>query len=256
MTQEPYASLNDAWKSTSKILFGQEIGDLDQFEDYLSPAAEGRFVNSSFSGKNVWVASKEYSLNSRFFDYEKELAEFRSMSSTPLDINKIKDIDSLREAIKEKFIYAGNKVLGNSKYTKDSDAIIDSTFVLNSSVLIKSKYVAYSYLLQNSEYSFASMSTGQSGHIIRCFYNNSLRRCFETSTSVTLSDSYYCYNLIGCSDCLFSFNLRSKRNTIGNIELEKSTYNELKKKLVSEIAEDLKSKKKTLSIIDMIGEEA
>jgi hypothetical protein len=49
---------------------------------------------------------------------------------------------------------------------------------------------------------------------------------------------------------MFSFNLRSKRHAIGNLELEKSKYFELRKKLVGEIAGHLREKKRFHSIYD------
>ena len=247
--------VGNAWKKTSKILFKNEIGELKEFSEYLKPAAIGQFFTSSFSDNKVWLASEEYNKKAKFFDYDEELSRFnQKTSSKPLDIDKIKDIDSILEAVKERLMYAGGKVLGNSKFVEDSDAIIDSTGVINSSILIKSKYIAYSYLLQNSEYTFGATSSGQCAYIIRCFYNNSLTRCFECSTSVKSSDCYFSYNLIGCSDCLFSFNLRAKRNMIGNIQMPKDRYNEIKSKLISEIADELKEKKMCkVSILDLIG---
>ncbi len=254
MVHEAYELMNKAWKSTTKILFGEEIGELKDFHGYLKGALIGQTVTSFFSGKPVLVVSDNYSKGSRFFDYIEEHEKFDEIASKPFDIDKIKDIDSIVETLKERFMYGGNKILGNSKYIEKSDAIIDSTSVLNSSKIVEGKYIAYSYLLQKSEYTFGSTSSGESSHIVRCFYNNTLRRCFECSTSVGSSDCYFVYNLLHCSDCMFSFNLRAKRYMIGNVQLDSSSYLKLKSKIISEISDDLKRKKKLdFSIIDIMN---
>ena len=254
MSSQTYDMLNKAWTSTTKILFGQEIGELKEFEDYLKPAAIGQQVASSFSGKKLWAALCNYPKNAKFFDYSEEHNTFDKLASQPFNINRIKDLDSIVETLHERFVYSGNKVLGNSKYIENSDAIVDSTAIFNSSKVISSKYVAYSSFLQKNEYTFGSMSSGESSHILRCFYNNNLRRCFEVSTCVGVSDSYFSYNLLQCSDCLFSFNIRAKRYMIGNIQLESKEYTSLKTKLVSEIVDSLRRKKQLdFSIINIMN---
>jgi hypothetical protein len=62
---------------------------------------------------------------------------------------------------------------------------------------------------------------------------------------------YYSFNCISCSNCIFAFNLRSKRNVIGNLELPKDEYARLKKKLVAEMADELRRKKRLFSIADI-----
>jgi hypothetical protein len=255
MQEELYESLNKSWKSTSRILFGEEIGELKDFKEYLSEPLVGKSVESCFSGKKIWMGSDKYAPDARFFDFKTENAEYAKALAKPLEINQIKDIDSLIDGIQEKIVYAGNKSFGNSKNVKESDSIVDSSNILNSSRLIGSKNIAYSYMMQFNEHCFGSTSSGQSMHIVRCFYNNSLSRCFEVCGIVSASESYFSYNIWNCNDCLFSFNLRSKKNMIANIQLGKEQYTELKKKLVEELADELKRKKKLdFSILDIVNE--
>ena len=254
MTSKVYEALNTAWKSTSKILFGTDIGELNEFEPYLKGGVIGKTVKSHFSGNPLWVASAQYEEHAKFFDFNAEQSKIAAIAAKPINIDKIKDIDSLLSETEERFIYSGNKTLGNSKYIEHSDAVVDSTGVLNSSIVVRGKYVAYSYLKRDVGYAFACTSSGESEYLIRCFYNNTLKRCFEACTSVGSADCYFVYNIIGCSDCLFTFNVRSKRHMIGNVQLTKEQYLPLKQKLISEIAEKLKSKKKLdYSIIDLVN---
>ncbi len=253
MNSATYESLNKSWNSTTKILFGQEMGELAEYEPYLNGAAIGQTVVSSFSGKKLWVASEQYQKEAKFFDYGEEQDVTSKSASQPFDINKIKDMDSIVETLKERFVYSGNKALGNSRNVEHSDAIVDSTDILNSSFIVRSKNVAYSYLMRENEDTFGSTSSGQSTHIVRCFYNNKLRRCFECCTCIGSSDCYFSYNLMNCTDCLFTFNLRTKRHLIGNVQLGKDEYVQLKAKLVGEMAEQIKKEKRLgFSIIDFM----
>jgi hypothetical protein len=248
-----YEALNNSWNSTTKILFGQEMDELTEYEPYLKGAAIGQTVVSSFSGKEIWVASEQYPKKAKFFDYGKEQDAISKSASQPFDINKIKDMDSIIETLQEKFVYSGNKAIGNSRNVEHSDAVVDSTDILNSSFIVRSKRVAYSYLMRENEDTFGSTSSGQSTHIVRCFYNNALRRCFECCTCIGSSDCYFSYNLTNCMDCLFTFNVRTKRYLIGNVQLGRDEYLRLKAKLIGEMAEQLKKEKQLdFSIVDFM----
>ncbi|MBI5228069.1 hypothetical protein HY988_05760 [Candidatus Micrarchaeota archaeon] len=249
-----YDLVNNAWKSTAKILFGSDIGELKEFEGYLKEAIVGHSVSSCFSAKPLFIMSEQYGKNSKFFDYSNELVQFNHIASAPVDINSIKDLDSLVSAIGEKIIYGANKVQGNSKFIEHSDTIIDSTAILNSSMIIRGKYLAYSYLMRDNEHTFGSESSGSSSHIVRCFYNGFLQRCFECTYSTKSSDCYFSYNLSQCTDCMFTFNSRAKRFMVGNVQLEKDSYAKLKSKLLAEITGELEKRKRLdFSIIDLMN---
>ncbi|MBI5061007.1 MAG: hypothetical protein HZB67_01715 [Candidatus Aenigmarchaeota archaeon] len=245
--------INSAFETTSRILFGESVGQLTDFDAYLKEGLVGKQTKSHFSGKQLMVLSDQYPENVRFFDYSTELCKVSGLSKS-LNINEIKDIDSLFGAVKERLYYTGNKVLGESNYVENSDNVFDGAFVYHSTLIRKGKFVYACYLMNEPEFCFGSASSGQSQYIMRCFYNNTLKRCFECCTSVGSSDLYFCYNLIGCNDCMFTFNLRNKRNMVGNVQLDREQYTGLKKKLLAEVAAGLKAKKRFgYSIIDILN---
>ena len=61
-----------------------------------------------------------------------------------------------------------------------------------------------------------------------------------TSKADFSSDCFYSHGLSSCMECMFSFNLKSKRYVIGNLSLSKDKYYSLKDKLLAEIRERLK----------------
>ncbi|MBU1166017.1 hypothetical protein KKF81_03640 [Candidatus Micrarchaeota archaeon] len=244
--------LNSGFTHACSFIFGQEIGDMKDYENYLKEAMVGKLARSSLSGDRLFLLSDQYCGKARFFDYAKEHEKVSDILSKPLDINKIKDTDSLFSAVKEKYLYAGGKVLGQSEEIVASDDITNSQHISYSSMIVNSKYLAYCYQMRNTEYAFASTSSGDSSWILRCFYNNSLQRCFECSASIKLRDCYFCYNLRNCNDCMFTFNTQAKSYMIGNIQLEKQKYLGLKKKLLGEIVSQLKQNKRlNFSIINI-----
>jgi len=89
-----YAQLNKAWKATCKVLFGEEIGELKEYEEWLKEymsVTGKRKRKSHISGKDVTVVFDEYCKDARFVS----LDEVKEKSIEPLTINEIKDIDRL-----------------------------------------------------------------------------------------------------------------------------------------------------------------
>jgi len=244
--------LDEAFQSACKCIFGKSQGGMEKYESYLEEAVVGRKVKSSNTGHEMLVAFEDYPQDARFVDYAQELGTNLPKLETPIPVDKIKDIDSLVEAVSERLSYSGNKVLGNSHYIELSDNVFDSSFVQNSSLVYGSKYVAYSFFSRDSEFVFGSRSIAECTMAVRCHYTYRTRREFEVTYTGDSSDLMFCSNLMGCSDCLFCFNLQSKRHAIGNIILEKESYARLRQKLVAEITDELQRKGKLgISIIDL-----
>lgn len=244
--------LDEAFQSACKCMFGKSLGGMEKYDSYLKEAVVGRKVKSSNTGHEMLVAFDDYPKDARFVDFTQELGRGLPKLEAPVPIDKIKDIDSLVEAVSERLSYSGNKVLGNSHCVELSDNVFDSSFVLDSSLVYGSKYVAHSFFSRESEFVFGSRSVAECTMAVRCHYTYRTRREFEVTYTGDSADVMFCSNVMGCSDCLFCFNLHAKRHAIGNIVLEKESYAKLRQKLVGEIADELTSKGKLgISIIDL-----
>ncbi|VVB57498.1 Uncharacterised protein [uncultured archaeon] len=245
--------LQGAWTSTCKTIFGQELGPLAEFEPYLKEALIGKEVRSAFSKKPLRVTSPHFDARARFFDYAAERPDYEKLN-TPLDLNALKDIDSVVGAVKERLVYAGNKRMGQSQNVEMSDQVTDSIDIHHSALITRCQHVAYCTFMQDGEYCFGCTDiTNHPTSVIRCFYNHELKRSFECSYGVSSADCLFCYNVEGCNDCLFTFSEKNKRHMIGNVQLTPDAYKRLKTKLVGEIAQELAAKKRyPLSITDML----
>ncbi len=231
--------INEAFIHTFRALFGKTDSEpnledfREYFLEYMRPYSTGKSI---LSGKRVTLVSDDYCKGARFISQD-EIVEKRF---EPLSINKIKDIDSILEAINDRVYYSGNKILGKSDFVSNVDACMDSFYVQDSCNIEQSKYVAYSWMIRdNSEFVFGSGGMGESRQIIRCVGAFNITRCFESYYIVDTSDSYFSYNCTGCSNLMFSFNQRGNRYLIGNLHLDKDKYNKIKEKLLAEIREVL-----------------
>jgi len=247
-----YPHLDNAWKSACKILFGRDIGSLSGYREWLLEFVTApRQEKSAISGRQVSLSYGDYSRNARFAGFDE--LDF-SKKFQPLSINEVKDIDSIVEAVAERMHYAGNIVLGNSKFVESSASVADSHFVIGSSTVSDSKYVAYSHMLRKCSYIFGVEGDADSDFIIRCSDNHNAKRCFECYTAIASSDCYYCMHPQDCRELFFCFGMRSKEYCVGNLALPRDKYLTLKSKLLGELADTLQRDKKVFSLLRVVSE--
>ncbi len=240
--------LQAAFDSTARVLFGQEIGKLEEFAPYLSETMQPYQMKKSFvSGKPVMVALAYYPKDAKFLSQD----EVGQLKFLPLNVNEIKDIDSLFEAVGERVVYCGNKLFGRNRNVSEVDNCVDCVDVFHSHNVYNVKCGAYLSYLRDAENIFGVSAFPQSRNTMRSFWGVGLNRCFECYYSTKLSETYFAFNCIGCQSCMFAFNLRGKRFCIGNLELEKEKYVQLKEKLANEMGSELKKRKKLFSIADI-----
>jgi hypothetical protein len=253
-TSPVYNELNKAWKATCRIIFGEEIGELKEYEEWLIsyfPTRLGK-RNSHISGKEIIMPSLDrdvYPQNARFVS----LDEVKEKSIEPLTINEIKDIDSIVEAISERWEYTGNVILGKSNFVESSANIVNSNYVYGSYDMSDSSFVAYSQRVRKeSKYCFGSVGL-LNEFIIRSSAMN-LKRGLEGLFIVNSSDVFYAFNCNNCNNIMFSFNLKNKRNCIGNLQLPQDKYYAVKSKLLAEMKEELMKNKKLPHLFDFSKE--
>ena len=252
MPSQTYDYLNKAWKSTCKILFGEEIGELESYRDWLTEyVTQPKEEKSAVSGESVSLASHDYSQTAKFIGFGE--IDFGKQFE-PLSINEAKDIDSIVEALRGRLFYSGNIILGNSKFVEKSANVVDSHFVYSSTIISDSKYAAYSYMLRKCSHMFGVHGDAESEFIVKNSDGHKGRRQFECFTNLVSSDCYYCMRCQDSRELLFCFGLRSKSHCIGNLQLPAEKYAAIKSRLLSEMAETLKKEKRIFSLLDVVQE--
>ncbi len=243
-----------AWQETCKILLGCELGELSKFSPYLARYSEPVFEKkSALSGLPVALSRNVCAPGSKYISNDELPAYGRMTCGTLLDLNDIKDIDSLTRSIGEHFYYSGNQISGNSHAVISSDNIMDSQFISRSTTISGCKYVALSSLCLSSEYLFGVNWCGDSKFLIKCFDCYKQVRCMETLNVWSSSDVYFSAGLEDCTNCLFSFNHKHGRNLIGNRPFSNEEFAKFKGRLMEQVREEMKSKRKALSIIEILG---
>jgi hypothetical protein len=254
MEPEIYPQLNSAWKKTCKILLGEEVGELDEFSGYLAKYTDPLcHQKSAISSKDITVSSERFSRGAKFISFDEVSDYEQSMQNLRLNINQIKDIDSIINNLHGHVYYVGNVVLGNSSNTTACHRCIDTNFAFSCQDVYTGKYVAFCTSIRDVEYGFGASGGGNLKFGIKTQEVFRLARSFETLRSYTSSDLYYCASVEDCSNCMFSFNLKSKSHCIGNLELDKEKYLAIKEKLISEIKDELRTKKSVISMVDIMN---
>ncbi|MFA5077015.1 MAG: hypothetical protein WC488_01160 [Candidatus Micrarchaeia archaeon] len=247
---ETFGVLEKRWASACRILFKSELGSLREYAPWLRQNNDPIMPRkSSISGRSTSYAIPSYAPNSKWISLDE--IDFKKRFK-PLEIDELKDIDTLVPALAERFYYAGNVVLGNSGFVEDSSNISDSFYMHETGTLADSKYVAYSTLGRLNQDCFGCNGIGESQFCIKCYETFKDKRCFELWMGQNCSDCFYSHNLNGCQECLFCFNLKNARHAIGNLALGKEKYFSIKESLISQIAEGLKKSKRIPSLVEMV----
>ncbi len=245
-------TLDQGFRTTCRIVLGKEIGSLDEWGDWLSEYSKKPLTrNSNLSGKQVYITSSNFPENNRFINFDE--IDFNKKFE-PLNINEVKDIDSIVHALGERLLYTGGVVLGNSKQVEQSTNINDSHFIYTSNSVWKCKYLSHSSYSSNCSYLFGTHDTADSEYLLRgiCIGGpKGDKRCFESTMISDCSDIYYSFSMQGCSECMFSFFQKGKRYLIGNMHVPKEKYLSIKRNLLEQVTDELLSKGCTLTFTDL-----
>jgi len=245
--------LNKAWKQASRVILGGEVGELDDFENFLTRYRQSiTSYISKLSGKIVRTLDI-YSKDASMIGYN-EVDSLANMP--PVSINEIKDIDSLRNAVEERFTYIGGGLLGNTRFVAGSTNINNSYYVQNSINIFNSKYVAYSSYSDRTSYIFGSNDANGVNFSINVDASgvDHPTREFESHFIIEgSSDIYYGMYIVASHECMFSFFQRGKQFCIGNLVLDKDKYFQVKASLLEQIRQELRNKKTIFGLYDLVG---
>ncbi len=243
--------LQKAWKDTCRILFGQEIGEISDYEKWLGEYVDLPVVRkSSISGKEVIFSTPDYSKKAKCMSLDEVDV---NKKFPPLNINEIKDIDSIIAAVQDRVYYTGSMILGNSKYVEKSSNINDSFYVYNSTVSGNSKNLAFSTLARLDNCGFGGNAYSQCDFCLKCHELTRVKRSFELWMSQDSADCYYSHGLKNCANCFFSFNLENKKYAIGNLEIGPEKYKEIKTALQMQMVDEVKKAKRLPSLVEIVA---
>ena len=247
MKPDALSNVNKRFKSACKTVFGQEIGEISDYAKWLSeemrPVLRGK---SCLSGKDVTFSSPFPPKDGKFVGFSE--VDFFTRPSA-LRSSDLTGISSIKKAIKERIIYCGNVILGNSMNVENSTNVIDSLDVYESEHIAYSKGVGYTCEGSYNESIFGCNGIGQSSFLIRCFGIQKSARSFECMRSDSCSDCFFSAGLNSCKDCIFCFNLKNKQYCVGNAQLSREDYFQVKDRLISEMVSTLMKDRRLPSLV-------
>lgn len=184
---ETYGKLNRAWKSTCRIVLGDEIGDVNDYEHWLNEYNWPVTEEKTHEGKMVYLSVDDYCKSAKFGRFS-ELNWAKKYG--PLSINELKDIDSIVTAVQDRITYTGNIILGKSEAIEKCSNILDCFYAYNSSHISDSKYIACSNALIYNEYLFGCRQVGESGNGIKGIECWKAKRFFNNFCVTECEDCY------------------------------------------------------------------
>ncbi len=245
-----YNKLNNAWKSFSKSVLLGEIGELKDFMPFIEKA--GCSIKHSELVGDILLAPT-------YYEYHGDTSRIKALKDIdfhktfkPLNLNEMKDIDSIVEAIQERIYYTGNIILGNSFYIEKSTSIVDSAYIYRSSEMFNTKYSVFTERVRDSTAVFGCCFGGELDYVFGSKNLGRIKRSFSVFTSEISSNIYYSSGINNSQEIMFSFGQFGQQYVIGNTKLAPDKYEHIKKSLLEQIRQELSKHKQVPLLFDLI----
>ena len=230
------AIIEKAFSSTTQLLLGQPLaGGIDLYSAWLLRHTRRQETRpSAFSGKAV-----------RRVDYSCyfELPEERLVTKEEArDIGQElamgeKDAEGLtlanaHEKIGAIAFFAPEYQEGTHLNLIECATSSSSSNCYRAAPAVYAKCCAYCFWPRSSEYAFGCAAILDSEFCINCYQSVKLKRCFECDSCRDCADSYFCHNCENVQNSMFCFNAKNLKYAIGNSEVGKEKFMEIKRMLL------------------------
>ncbi|MBM3229155.1 hypothetical protein FJZ26_01880 [Candidatus Parvarchaeota archaeon] len=146
-------------------------------------------------------------------------------------------------------------VEGKNLGVENTAVYLDCANVSDSFDPFTTKNAAFNFSTMDCEALFGAYRVLKTGFTIHAYNCVNMQRCFEMDSCKNCTDSYFCHNCENLDNCMFCFNTKSKRFAIGNIEMPREKYLEIKQRLVRQMAQWLeKNGRLDYDIYDVLSE--
>jgi len=254
-----------AFDSTCRVILGSEVGDLDDFSQYLtnkSFAYSYAHIDSVISGKPTRVpyrlCFKREPKNAADVFVKEE--EYEVLKQVRLDEKEIDELsishDHLHDTqhILSKIFFVSSEFNYESKNVDLPIVTYSSRNIYRCNHMVMAENAAFCNRPRNSKFVFGGEFVLLSNYVINVHFSEQITRGFEVDTCKNCADIYFSHNCEGCFNTMFSFHQRGKRYMVGNNVLSKEEYDKLTSHLKEQIVDRL-VEYKTLdhTIYDLMG---
>ena len=247
------AEIENNFGNCSKILLGKELDGLQNYKEWLfRHVPEPMKVKSAISEKPVVVARllfHEQEIGSFLDEQEADEHGRNGLSASDVQILKLSNASELLEKIKQ---ITPEITIRKNVGNVDCGIIANAVGCYFSSECAYCKHVAYSAWPRESEHLFGTTTTFSSQFCMKCYNSVKLSRCFEVSDSNNCSGCYFCHNVENVHDSMFCFNAKNLNYAIGNVEIGREKFSQIKKMVLDELSAKIeRGKKLDLSVYNL-----
>jgi hypothetical protein len=250
--------LEEAFAATTKILFGKPLQQLDRYSAWLLERIAAIHLAQSAIGSGT-AAIPEYSFfgympKSRVVSFEQAPTAAQKKISEPADGVSLAQ---LLPEIKKIAYFVPTFAEGNNLDVTGTACYLDCVNVKKSFDPFDTKHSACVFQTLHAENIFGCYYNINVTFSIHCYNCLNVQRCFEMDTAKNCSDSFFCHNVENLDNCMFCFNTKSKRYAIGNVEVSKEKYLQIKSQLLERILPQLeKNRRLPFDIYDVLAQES
>jgi hypothetical protein len=236
--------IDKAFADTTKLLFGKELGPLEDYEDWLTHRIpEGRNLKSATSKKMLYVPG--YAI----FRYipkgaAADLKAMATLSKKQMALGGDENLRNIAGKLKEIAVYVTEFVEGENLDVTDSTIYMNLCHAYKTVDCFHTKYAAYSFWSDYGDHTFAVSKSFNCKFSVKCYDSGNIIRSLEVDFSKNCSDVMFCHNCDNVRDSLFCFNTKNLKYAVGNVEIGKEAFMEVKKKFVSYALAKLEKEKR------------
>ncbi|MBI5046332.1 hypothetical protein HZC07_01225 [Candidatus Micrarchaeota archaeon] len=235
--------VQEAFDKTNEILFGKPIGNIQNYEAWLTNRTlAGKLGKSAITNKPIYLP--KYSIFKTVPENcaaEVEALPDLSKKSVPIDENET--MENLAKKLPGILPFIVEFEEGENSNIQDSTIYFNLHYAYKAIDCFRSKYVAYSFWLDECDHVFGNFRSFYCSFSINCFKSIKVTRSFEVDSSKNCSDVMFCHNCDNVRDSIFCFNAKNKRYAIANVEVGKDAFMKAKAVLVKYILDELEKKR-------------
>lgn len=228
--------VEEAFANTTKLLFGRPLSPLAKYSEWIKQRVPpAKAVPSAFGSKSAYVP--EYGFFRKvplrnIVPYEQHQEVGKKNIG---NVNGNETLDSIAGKLPLFAYFVPGFMEGTNINVQDCSGCIDCLDLKNCYDPFTSKRSAYVHSIMDSDSIFGMFRVIGSSFSMHCYNSYFVQRCFEMDHALKCADSLFCHNVENLSDCMFCFNVKSKQYAIGNKELGKEKYMQIKSRLVREM---------------------
>ena len=239
--EENMEIIEKSFLSTFKTVLKKEPVGLDKYEKWLSKhtirleEVESPFGNKTCLPKDMIDAIFLQVPRNRVVSFIEgiELGKLR------MDEKDLDSIEKIKHALEKIGYFSAELVVGHTRNCIKAPILYHASNVYNNYDSTYSEYAGINSMSLNCKYIFGCGRMLYSQFCINCYNSLHLNRCFETDTSEKCSDAYFCHNSEGLAEAMFCFNIKGKRHVIGNLEVKRDRYIDIKNAVLEQITDEL-----------------